>query len=283
MAEFNIVIQGACRPCSLRFDLDAARPNEKIIIDHLAIGSFYEPDVAEVFAKVLREGDTVIDVGANVGFFTLLAAALVGPAGRVVSFEPDPSNFARLRANVEANGFKHVTLVDRPVAAEPGPVSFFLNSDQSGGSALWDPGEFPGNVRSQATPRVLSLEATTIDAEVARLGLAPVRLLKVDTEGADHLVLRGARRLLAGRAVPFVVAELHEFGMERMRTDQRAFRQEMSALGYDLFLLYAKGGLPHFIPPATFIQSKFFLNILFSSAETVGAYWPLHTHDPRIA
>ncbi|HEY3901052.1 MAG TPA: FkbM family methyltransferase [Chthoniobacter sp.] len=283
MGEFNITVKGGCRPCAMRLQLDPAYPPEKFIIEHLAAGSFCEPDIAEIFLRVLREGDTVVDVGANVGFFTVLAAALVGPGGRVVSFEPDPSNFARLQANVQANGFTHVTLINRPVSDHAGPVSFFLNSDDSGGSALWDPAQYPGNVLTQANPRVLSLESTTLDAELERLALPSVRLLKVDTEGAEHQVVRGARRLLANRGIPFVVAELHPFGLEKLGTNQRALRDDMASAGYDTFLLYQKGTLPRFIPPATTIQSQFFCNILFTTAEGVGTHWPTCLHDPRTA
>jgi FkbM family methyltransferase len=267
----------------MRLDLDPASRPEKFIIDHLTAGLFCEPDIAEIFLKVLREGDTVIDVGANVGFFTVLAAALVGPKGRVVSFEPDPANFARLQANVKANGFEHVTLINRPVSDQARPVSFYINSDDSGGSALWDPAEYPGNVLSKANPQVLSVESTTIDAELERLALPPVRLVKIDTEGAEHQVVRGARRLLANRGVPFVVAELHQFGLEKLGTSQRALREEMAGAGYDTFLLHHKGTLPRFIPPGTAIESQFICNILFTTAEEVGAQWPACSHDPRTA
>ena len=281
MGEFTINVKGGCRPCTMRMALDPALRNEKFIIDHLAAGAFCDPDVAEIFLKVLREGDTVVDIGANVGFFTLLAAALVGPEGRVVSFEPDPANFARLQANVRANGFEHVTLIHRPVSDHAGPVSFFLNSDDSGGSALWNPEEYPGNIRTKANPQVLSLESTTLDAELDRLGLRSVRLVKVDTEGAEHQVVRGARHLLANRGVPFVVAELHTFGLKQLGTSQGALREEMAGAGYDTFLLYHKGTLPRFIPPATAIQGQFVCNILFTTVAAVGALWPTCAHDPR--
>jgi FkbM family methyltransferase len=264
----------------MRLDLDPALPNENTILRYLATGRFYEPDVSEVFLKVLREGDTVIDIGGNSGFFTMLAAALVGPTGRVVSFEPDPVNCARLRRNIEVNAFGHVTLIEQPAVDLAGPVDFFINSDDSGGNALWDPAQFPGNVRSQATPRVMTVEGTTIDAEVERLGLSRVKLLKVDTEGADHTVLRGARRLLAGGGVPFVVSELHEFGLHRMGSSQHAFREHMANAGYQSFMLYYNGSLPRLVPPGTAIQTKVICNILFSTGQALAAGWPSYPHDP---
>ena len=280
MTEIDIGINGGWRPCSMRLDLDSSLPNEHTILRYLAAGRFYEPDVAEIFLKVLREGDTVIDIGANAGFFTALAAALVGPTGRVVSFEPDQENCARLRRNIEINGFGHVTLIEQPALDLVGPVDFFINSDDSGGNALWNPAEFPGNVRSRATPWVVNLDGTTIDAEVARLALSRVKLLKVDTEGADHKVLCGARRLLAGRGVPFIVSELHEFGLYQMGSSQRAFLEHMADAGYDCFMLYYNGSLPRLVPPGTTIQTKVICNILFSSGPALANCWPNYLHDP---
>jgi FkbM family methyltransferase len=180
---------------------------------------------------------------------------------------------------VEANGFQHVTLIEKPVAAQPGPVTFFINSDDSGGSALWDPAQYPSNVRSQMTRRPMTLEATTIDAEAERLGLAQVKLIKVDVEGADPIVLRGARRLLANRGVPLVLTELHVFGMEKMGTNPRVFREEMGAAGYDSFMLQFKGTLPRYVPPGTSIETSYLCNILFSSGDVIAGYWPTYVHD----
>jgi FkbM family methyltransferase len=280
MGVIDIGVSGGCRPCSMRLDLDPARPNESTIIRYVASGRFYEPDVANVLLRVLREGDTFIDVGGNVGFFTMLAAALVGPAGRVLCFEPDPANTERLRQNVGLNGFANVTVIDRPALARPDRVEFWLNSDDGGGSALWDPALYAGNVRSRTMPKPLSLAGTTIDAEVGRLNLGGVRLLKVDTEGAEHAVLRGAAGLLADTAVPFVVCELHEFGLGRMGSSQGALRGFMAELGYDGFMLHYDGTLPRLVPLECAIRTEYFCNILSSHRAAVGACWPDYLHLP---
>jgi FkbM family methyltransferase len=280
MGVIDIGIAGGCRPCAMRLDLDPARPNEATIMRYVGNGRFYEPDVAQVLLHVLREGDTFIDVGGNVGFFTMLAAALVGPAGRVLTFEPDPGNTERLRQNVGLNAFSHVTVVDRPALACVEQVKFWLNSDDGGGSALWDPGLYPANPRSRESPKPLSLAGTTIDAEVSRLGLGGVRLLKIDTEGAEHAALRGAATLLAGAAVPFVVCELHEFGLAHMGSSQGALRGFMAELGYDSFMLHYEGTLPRLVPLESAIRCEYLCNILFSSRAAVGACWPDYLHRP---
>jgi FkbM family methyltransferase len=268
------------RPCSMRLDLDAARSNEGSILRCINAGSLYEPEVARVLLRVLREGDTFIDVGANAGFFTLMAAALVGPAGRVLCFEPDEGNNARLRRNIALNGFGNVTVVDQPALAAVADVNLYINSDNSGGTAVWDVGRHPDNELSRQSPKMQSLVSTTVDAEIARLGLTGARLIKVDTEGADHSVLLGAAALLGGGSTPYVVAELHEFGLAQMGSSQAAFRGYMAQFGYECFMLRNDGSLPHLIPQQTRIRQNYIGNMLFSSRDAVGDCWADYLHDP---
>jgi tRNA G37 N-methylase Trm5 len=131
------------RPFQIRMDLDERHPNEKTILGFLKSGNFYEPDESNIMLTVLREGDTVIDVGANVGFFTVLAATLVGSKGHVVAFEPGVECVVRLRSNLALNDLGNVSLVEQVATNQVGEVTFFLNTDNSGGNALWDPGLLP--------------------------------------------------------------------------------------------------------------------------------------------
>ena len=269
--SFNLL--GGPEGRSMKLDLDPALPNEQTILGFVTKGRYYEPEISRLLLQVLKEGDTAIDVGANVGFFSILAAAMVGPKGRVVSFEPDPANRARLANNLAVNGFTNVTVIENPATDKAGKVDFFINSDNSGGNALWDPAQFPGNVKSQAEKKVRQVDATTLDAETKRLKLAQPKLIKVDTEGADQKVLEGARELLAKAAVPFVVSELHEFGLQRMGCSQESFRSYMEGLGYSTFTLYYSGAMPKLVPPGTKIRSRYIPNILFSTIEQVGRHW----------
>jgi len=266
---------------TLKFDLDESKSNEKTILNFLQGGKFYEPDVSHILLKVLGDGDVVFDIGANVGFFTLLAATLVGPAGHVVAFEPDAANLVRLRANCTLNDLRNVTVIEKAVTSQEGQVRFFINSDDSGGNALWDPGQFPGNQKSLANPVSLAVVATTLDSECARLKLGTPKLIKIDTEGADQGVLEGARDLLSRRTTPFVVCELHEFGLAKMGCSQQSLRSLMEGFGYSTFGISYNGALPKLIPPATIIKSRLFINLLFSTPKRVGEYWPTTFIDPR--
>jgi FkbM family methyltransferase len=261
--------------------LDPGDMTEKLILDFYNSKVFYEPEVSSLMVNVLRPGDAVVDVGANCGFFTALAATLVGPRGRVLAVEPATTCVARIRANLERNKLSNVDIVDRVAAAHAGDTTLYINSDNSGGHALWDVGEWPGNAKSRAHPMPVSVAATTIDAEL-KLRAAPLpKLIKIDTEGAEQRVLEGAKGILAERKVPFVVVELHEFALVKLGSSQQSLRGLMEAFGYSTFALYYSNALPKLIPPGVQMRSSVIINILFSTPEKVAEYWPVAMIDPR--
>ena len=266
---------------AMQFNLDPERPNERAVLSFLQNGLLYESDVAAVFLRAIQAGDTVLDVGANIGIFSVLAALLAGPDGRVIGFEPAADNRMRLAANLALNDVDNVTIVEQPASDRIEAAMFHMNSDNDGGHSLWDPGNFPPNRKSRENPRPTATRTTTIDAEMARLNLTPPRVIKIDTEGAEHRVLTGAADLLREFEIPYIIAELHEFGLNQMGSSQTALRGFMTELGYDTFLLHHDGSLPKFVPRATRIASKYFINLLFSTPEHVGALWPVETFDAR--
>jgi FkbM family methyltransferase len=264
-------------------DLDESHPHDALILRFVRAQRPYEPEVYRLLRTVLREGDTVLDVGAHIGFFTSMAGRLVGAGGRVVAFEPDAASQGRLRHHVRLNELANVTLIEQPASDRPGEVDFFVHTAGSGGNALWDPAIFPTNVGSPVRTQVQRVVATTLDAEVKRLGLATPKLIKIDTEGAEQKVLKGALGLLAGCTVPFVVCELHEFGLRQLGSSQESLRGFMQSLGYSTFTLFGSGGIPKLIPPATLIRSKFIVNVLFSTVDSVARCWPVEFVEARQA
>jgi FkbM family methyltransferase len=272
---------GAAPLLQMKLDLDQSRPNEKVFLDYLQAGISFEPDVANAFVTLLHAGDVAVDVGANCGYLTVLAAILVGPTGHVVSFEPDPENVARLRANLVLNDCENVTVIEKAVTNHVGDVEFFINSDNSGGNALWDPAQYPGNEKCLATPMRLTVPGTTLDAEWEQLRLPAPKLIKIDTEGADLRVLEGARDLLSRQKPRFVISELHEFALAKMGGSQESLRGFMVDLGYSTFGL-THVGAPSLVSTATRIQSQGISNLLFSKPEWVDEYWPTGAFDPRV-
>jgi len=148
-----------------------------------------EPSVQRFIAQELSSGDTFYDIGANVGFFTVIAARRVGPAGRVVAFEPVHSNAALLRRNLAANAFENAEIVEAAVGDRSGSVPFLSRT------------AVDGKVHPRGDTQVRMVRLDDLD-------LPAPDLVKIDAEGAEFDVLRGARALIE-RHRPTIVCELH--------------------------------------------------------------------------
>jgi FkbM family methyltransferase len=149
----------------------------------------YEVPVQRAIAENLEQGGVFYDIGANVGFFTILAARCVGPSGQVFAFEPEPRNAALLRRNVERNGFAQVTVIEKAVSSQPG-CDILMLTPYCGSHAL-----------ARARQRVnvvdeIEVQTVQLDELVERGQLAPPSLVKIDVEGSDYDVIRGMTRTI---------------------------------------------------------------------------------------
>lgn len=233
----------------------------------------YEPDVAAVMRKVLRPGDCFVDVGANAGIHTRLGAELVGKDGKVFAFEPGENVLPQLKEAVR--NLPQVTVFKRVLGEVEGERTFYLNADNSGGNALWDPADWPGphNPKSKEQKQPRTVNVGTID-RYPKVYAANPRLIKIDTEGAEQRVLEGAVALLFEKHPPFIVAELHEFGLGQLGCSQASLRDLMRRSGYETFLIFADGSKPKYVRPEERIESSRILNLLFARETDVDALWP---------
>jgi FkbM family methyltransferase len=160
-----------------------------------------EPQVQKALMDHLRPGMTFYDVGANIGFFSLMAARLVGPQGRVVSFEADPEIADRLRENLARNQFMNAQVEQKAVWSESAAVSF----------ERVDPNTSPdrglGHVSKDGTlSDTITVEAVSLDQYTT--SHPPPDFLKCDVEGAEVAVFQGASRLFSGKS-PILLVEMH--------------------------------------------------------------------------
>ena len=187
----------------------------------------YEQDEAAFVRTVLKAGDTAVDIGAHIGFFTVQMAALVGPAGRVYAFEPFDPNAELLERSIAENRFgDRVEFRRAAVGAASGTadLTFPVETLNTGGAYLLHAESTPlaGNV-------VRTVPVVALDDVALR---RPVRFIKMDVEGAEPQVFRGARRLLREDR-PVVLSELHPAQLARASaTTPDAFLADLSGLGY---------------------------------------------------
>ncbi|MDA1190429.1 MAG: FkbM family methyltransferase [Candidatus Poribacteria bacterium] len=273
----------------IRMTLNAVRGGAEIVYElhptkftHLAMKQqmrrhgFYEPSTSRLLLRLLREGDTFVDIGAHFGYYTLIASRVVGNRGRVLAVEGDGDNIAHLRRHIELNGAENVEVVHRILDADKRTREFWTNPDNDGGHALWDIGECSVNVRSRRNPQPKSVETETLDATLDAHRIDHIQLLKIDTEGAEHAILQGATVALARGDIRFVIVEINEFALERMGSSQMALRAFAAERGYATYFPAQDGSEPTFLPDDKRIEPPdelFAFNVLFARPDDIAAYW----------
>ena len=205
---FALLRRGMRRPFRDRLGPEAAGAAYRcdlrnLIACELCLTGRYAPAETAVVRASLRPGGTFVDVGANLGYFTLVAAAAVGPHGRVLALEPHPELAAELRENLAANGLDQVEV--REVAAAETPARLELSGFAIGGN--WGSASLV-NPAADGAPR-FTVDARPLDALLAEAGLDAVDLVKLDVEGAEERVLRGMAAGLAAHRYRRVLLELH--------------------------------------------------------------------------
>ncbi len=194
----------------------------------------YEPEVSSTVRRHLPPGGTFVDVGANMGWFSLLAAGAVGPGGHVLAVEPNPANVELLRSSARDNGFANIEAHCVALADEPGTVA--LETDGSNGRVIPIDGPPPAPVRASFVVAALPL-----DDLVERAGLDRVDLVKIDVEGAEPLALRGARRALQTYR-PVLVSEFYPLALDLAPWGSaQGYLDMLRALGYRLQVIGTDG------------------------------------------
>lgn len=212
------------------------RADDQGIARQVVMTGIYEPQESNFFMEWLRPGMTVLDVGANFGYFTVLAARGVGPSGRVHAFEPEPGNFARLEKNIEANGYSGRATAHRIALSDaPGRAELFTDPANLGNPSL-------ARKNVPVGKGSVMVDVLTLDAFLESLGPSRPRvdLVKMDTQGFEPQVIAGARELLA-RDRPWLLLEIWPNGVRRAGGDPAALLNNLVAQGYAIRRLDEKG------------------------------------------
>jgi FkbM family methyltransferase len=173
-------------------------PSDMGISPSIGVLGWYELKTTELFIKLIRRGSTVIDVGANVGFFTLLAARLAGSDGVVLSFEPEASSYSLLSKSIERNDYRNVQLFQQCVSNINGQQTLHLSVTSHKG--------LHSTAMNLGGEKVV-VPSTKLDTVASGLSINSIDLLKIDAEGAEPEVLEGATCLLSQSRVKNIIME----------------------------------------------------------------------------
>jgi FkbM family methyltransferase len=190
----------------------------------------YDADFAKSWA-LIRPGGIVFDIGANIGIWAIAAARRVGTGGAVHAFEPFAENFSRLTANIELNRALNIIPQQLALMDHPGSLKFFPSPNKNSGVGRVVADDWKG-------PHC-AVKAATLDDYCEQHAVASVDLLKLDVEGSEHFVLKGATRLLASKKPPTII-----FEVERVMTLQLNYLPEdletfLHSFGYSIHALRA--------------------------------------------
>lgn len=182
-----------------------------------------EAATAALFRRLHSPGMTVFDVGANVGYYSLLAARSVGPHGGVHAFEATPAVVTRLGENVKLNRLQNVTVNHLAVCDRVGTVEFRLQEDDSEGNSM---------VSYSTDWPLVRVPAVTLDRYAADRGPLHVDLVKIDVEGAEPLVIAGARGLLSSAEPPLLLVESNPATLRAAGSSPEHLRRQLAEFGY---------------------------------------------------
>jgi FkbM family methyltransferase len=193
----GVRVFGRRRRYQTRYGFSIIGDVKDVVTREIFLRGYWEAGVSSVLTRLLQPGDHVFDVGANIGYDTLLAACCVGAGGEIVAFEPSPSTRASLERNIAANFFSQCRVRGEAVSDTSGTVEFNAVVDEHTGLSSMLPIDAPCQ---RITVPAIRLDDAWIHG-------SPLKVVKIDVEGAEHRVLAGMKTILQ-QARPHVIVEM---------------------------------------------------------------------------
>ncbi|KPK96609.1 MAG: hypothetical protein AMJ95_13285 [Omnitrophica WOR_2 bacterium SM23_72] len=217
-------------PTNYGFDIIVDPVKDKVLEGAIYYYGTYEAGTLEVLQKSLQAGHVFFDVGSNIGFMSLFASRLIGKSGSVYSFEPEPETFAILKENVRLNKLNNIYLFDMALGSEKKEVFIYrdLKTDR-GKASLIRPEQ--GDVRPSRVP------LRTLDDFIAQNRISRIDMIKIDVEGWEMEVLRGAKKILGHPQAPMVCIEYSHRHPVYSAEPLDIYRYILSLNGYRIYKL----------------------------------------------
>ncbi len=187
-------------------------------------GHYHERYEARLIRGALSPGENFWDIGANIGYFTLLAAAALNNTGEIVAFEPGKVAYERLQENISLNNFTNVTAVNLAASNRGGEAKLYLATEIADTGANLYQG---GNERTQFE----IIHTIPLDIFFAQKKLPAPHFIKIDVEGAELVVLQGATEILT-KSSPLLLIEMEEKNLTAAGTDKTAIKNWLGKIGY---------------------------------------------------
>lgn len=201
-------------------------PKDKGVAQYLLLYGVFGEYETELVKNLVKPGMVVVDVGANIGYFTVIFAKLAGNAGKVYAFEPDPYNYDLLSRNIKLNNLSNVVLIPRALSDRAGKIKLFLDKTNLGNMSFASQ-----NISDDGGE--IEVETITLDDY---LGGQNADLIKIDVQGAEGLVLSGAGKTLEN-SHPKILMEFWPYGLKNLGADPRGLLRGLANKGFKIKIL----------------------------------------------
>jgi len=193
--------------------------------DTLKISGTYEPVHTKLLRQQIKKGDVVLDLGAHIGYYTLLMARLVGRKGKVYAFEPEPYNFELLKENVVLNNCKNVILVRKAVSGFNGKGKLYLSEDNRADHRIFN---------SQEKRKSIPIDSITLD-EFFKNKDKKIDFIKMDIQGVEPLVLKGMHKILEKNKKLKLTTEFWPYGIQKSGSSPEKYLKQLCSLGFKIY------------------------------------------------
>lgn len=188
----------------------------------LSLDGAYEEHETEIMEREISEGDVILDIGANVGYFTLLFARCAGKKGKVFAFEPDPASFALLKKNVEINGYENVVLVSKAVSDKTGKTKLYLSEGSNVDNRIYD---------SHDGRKSVEIQSIRLD-DYFKGYKGKINFIKMDIQGAEKRAVEGMVNLLKKNRDMKLISEFWPFGLDKFGTRPAGYLKLLQEQGF---------------------------------------------------
>ncbi len=224
--------------------------SNSVLAESLYVGGEFEEGELRLIHSLAKPGMCVLDIGANVGLYSVILGKAVGSSGRVWSFEPYPPTAGYLRRNLAMNGLDDARVVEQALCEKTGTAAFHIFAD---GCDVYN--SLGARLREQEhlqAQREITVPTISLDDFCRQAGITQVDLIKLDVEGAEERVLIGAESILSSSPNATVLAEIYEASAAQCGCSSARLIRRMMQLGFEALAIDSRGGLTPIDSPETF-------------------------------
>lgn len=202
----------------------ALNPQDAVVSGALSLGC-YETSLSELFRETIKPGMNVLDIGANIGLYSMIAAKGAGPSGRVVAVEPEAGNCAFVERSRKLNGFENISIINKAASDHEGTLNLYLCEENKADHRVYD--------NSGDRPSV-AVAATSIDFLMNELGVPHLDVIKIDVQGAEFQVITGMHKTLRENQNLTVFMEFWPWGLMQSGSDPKKLLDLLVDAGFTM-------------------------------------------------